>query len=197
MTTEHTHPQHEPVRPKGVEGTGTAEQLPSGLFSGVGLPPGHTMTEYAIDTWQRSVLYADVMRQRGNQYQAHLTEDVPNVLDFLSEVIVSGQDLPRPVNYWLVRIVPPADKPADPMKRPFVVIDPRAGHGPGIGGFKVDSEIGVVIDAGHPCYFIGFLPDPVPGQTIEDVMHAQAAFMEKVLELHPCREGKPAVIGNC
>src|SRR5690625_7372859 len=28
-------------------------------------------------------------------------------------------------------------------------------------------------------------------------MHAQAAFMEKVLELHPCREGKPAVIGNC
>jgi hypothetical protein len=29
MTTEHTHPQHEPVRPKGVEGTGTAEQLES------------------------------------------------------------------------------------------------------------------------------------------------------------------------
>lgn len=155
------------------------------------------MTKYAVDTWQRSVLYADVMRQRGNQYQAHLTEEVPNVLDFPSEVILSGQDLPRPVNYWLVRIVPPKDKPTDSMKRPFVVIDPRAGHGPGIGGFKVDSEIGVVIDAGHPCYFIGFLPDPVPGQTIEDVMHAQAAFMEKVLALHPCREGKPAVIGNC
>lgn len=155
------------------------------------------MTEYAVDTWQRSVLYADVMRQRGNQYLAHLTEEVPNVLDFPSEVIQSGQDLPRPVNYWLVRIVPPKDKPTDNMKRPFVVIDPRAGHGPGIGGFKVDSEIGVVIDAGHPCYFIGFLPDPVPGQTIEDVMHAQAAFMEKVLVLHPCREGKPAVIGNC
>nr|WP_277985856.1 DUF3141 domain-containing protein [Nitrosomonas eutropha] len=157
----------------------------------------HAITEYAVDTWQRSVLYADVMRQRGNQYQAHLTEEVPNVLDFPSEVILSGQDLPRPVNYWLVRIVPPKDKPTDNMKRPFVVIDPRAGHGPGIGGFKVDSEIGVVIDAGHPCYFIGFLPDPVPEQTIEDVMHAQAAFMEKVLALHPCREGKPAVIGNC
>jgi len=41
------------------------------------------------------------------------------------------------------------------------------------------------------------LPDPIPGQTIEDVMHAEAAFLEKVIALHPCREGKPAVIGNC
>jgi pimeloyl-ACP methyl ester carboxylesterase len=155
------------------------------------------MMEYAVDAWQRSILYADVMRQRGNQYQAHLTEEVPNVLDFPSEVVMSGRDLPRPVNYWLVRIMPPDDKPTDHMKRPFVVIDPRAGHGPGIGGFKVDSEIGVVIGAGHPCYFIGFLPDPIPGQTIEDVMHAEAAFLEKVIALHPCREGKPAVIGNC
>jgi Protein of unknown function (DUF3141) len=31
-----------------------------------------------------------------------------------------------------------------------------------------DSEIGVALKAGHPCYFIGFLPDPMPGQTIED-----------------------------
>ena len=197
MSTEHSNPPHEPVHQNGVGGSSTAEQLPSGLFPGGGLPPGRALMEYALDTWQRSVLYADVMRQRGNQYQAHLAEDVPNVLDFPSEVIVSGQDLPRPVNYWLVRIVPPKDQPTDLTKRPFVVIDPRAGHGPGIGGFKVDSEVGVLIDAGHPCYFIGFLPDPVPGQTIEDVMHAQAAFMEKVLELHPCREGKPAVIGNC
>lgn len=155
------------------------------------------LAEYAVDAWQRSILYADVMRQRGNQYETHRAERVPNVLNFPSEVVISGKDLPRPVNYWLVRIVPPHDKPADHMKRPFVVIDPRAGHGPGIGGFKVDSEIGVVIDAVHPCYFIGFLPDPIEGQTIEDVMHAEAAFLEKVIELHPCPEGKPAVIGNC
>src|SRR5690625_624599 len=81
MTTEHSNPQHEAVRPTGAEGSSTAEQRPSGLFSDVGLPPGHTMMEYAIDTWQRSVLYADVMRQRGNRYQAHLTEDVPHVLE--------------------------------------------------------------------------------------------------------------------
>jgi len=154
-------------------------------------------TEYAVDAWQRSILYADVRRQRGNQYQAHLQEQTPNVLDFASEVIMSGLDLPRPVNYGLVRILPPADTPADPAKRPFVVVDPRAGHGPGIGGFKPDSEVGAALKAGHPCYFVGFLPDPVPGQTVEDVMRAEAAFVRKVGELHPDSRGKPAVIGNC
>ena len=82
-------------------------------------------------------------------------------------------------------------------RRPFVVVDPRAGHGPGIGGFKADSEIGVAFKAGHPCYFIGFLPDPMPGQTIEDIARAEAVFLEKVIALHPDADGKPCVIGNC
>jgi Protein of unknown function (DUF3141) len=85
----------------------------------------------------------------------------------------------------------------DLTRRPFVVVDPRAGHGPGIGGFKADSEIGVAFKAGHPCYFIGFLPDPMPGQTIEDIADAEAIFLEKVIALHPDAEGKPCVIGNC
>ena len=82
-------------------------------------------------------------------------------------------------------------------RRPFVIVDPRAGHGPGIGGFKADSEIGVAFKAGHPCYFIGFLPDPMPGQTIEDIARAEAIFLEKVIALHPEADGKPCVIGNC
>jgi len=171
--------------------------------------PGNLFAQgyaYAVDAWQRSVLFADVMRERGNQYQSHMQERVPNVLDFDTELIIDGRTLPRPVNYGLVRIVAPDDlKPDrdfveghDPGRlRPFVVVDPRAGHGPGIGGFKRDSEIGSALRAGHPCYFIGFLPDPVPGQTVEDVMHAEAAFLEKVIELHPHSPGKPAVIGNC
>ncbi|WP_353192843.1 DUF3141 domain-containing protein [Pandoraea pnomenusa] len=153
--------------------------------------------DYAVDAWQRSVLFADVMRQRGNQYQAHLAESAPNVLDFAAEVILDGHDLPRPCNYCLMRIVPPDDTPTQPNARPFVVVDPRAGHGPGIGGFKPDSEIGAALRAGHPCYFVGFVPDPVPGQTVEDVMRAEAAFLEKVISLHPESAGKPAVIGNC
>lgn len=161
------------------------------------LPWMAAAAEYAVDAWQRSVLFADVMRQRGNQYQAHLAESAPNVLDFPAEVILDGHDLPRPCNYCLMRIVPPHDTPTQPNARPFVVVDPRAGHGPGIGGFKPDSEIGAALRAGHPCYFVGFLPDPVPGQTVEDVMHAEAAFLERVISLHPDSAGKPAVIGNC
>ena len=103
----------------------------------------------------------------------------------------------RPVNYALVRVAPPSGVEIDTARRPFVVIDPRAGHGPGIGGFKADSEIGVAMKAGHPCYFIGFLPEPMPGQTIEDIASAEAVFIEKVIALHPEADGKPCVIGNC
>ncbi len=158
---------------------------------------GHAAMEYARDAWQRTLLYADVRRQRGNQYREHLQERVPNVLSFPAEAVMSGLDLPRPVNYGLVRIAPSADAPTDESKRPFIVVDPRAGHGPGIGGFKPDSEIGAALGAGHPCYFVGFLPDPVAGQTVEDVMRAEAAFVRKVAELHPQAIGKPCVIGNC
>ena len=153
--------------------------------------------EYLIDAAQRSVLFWDVMRQRGNQYREHLTETAPHVLDYKAELIIDGRKLDRPVNYALVRVVPPAGIEIDPKRRPFVVIDPRAGHGPGIGGFKADSEIGVAFKAGHPCYFVGFLPDPMPGQTIEDIGRAEAKFLEKVIALHPQADGKPCVIGNC
>lgn len=152
--------------------------------------------DYTIDVWQRMMLFADVRRQRGDQYRAHMSETAPNVLSFPSEHVMDGRDLPRPVNYGLLRIIPPENRPVDPEKRPFVIVDPRAGHGPGIGGFKADSEIGAALEAGHPCYFIGFTPNPEPGQTVEDVIHAEAAFLERVIALHPECE-KPAVIGNC
>jgi pimeloyl-ACP methyl ester carboxylesterase len=153
--------------------------------------------EYMTDAAQRSVLFFDVMRQRGEQYREHLAETVPHVLDYKAELVMDGRTLKRPVNYLLVRIIPPAGVQIDPARRPFVVVDPRAGHGPGIGGFKADSEIGVAMKAGHPCYFVGFLPEPVPGQTIEDIARAEAQFLEKVISLHPKADGKPCVIGNC
>jgi pimeloyl-ACP methyl ester carboxylesterase len=156
-----------------------------------------TAMEYMVDAAQRSVLFWDVMRQRGNQYREHLAEAVPHVLDYQVELVLSGKTLERPVNYGLVRVVPPPGIELDPTRRPFVIVDPRAGHGPGIGGFKADSEIGVAFKAGHPCYFIGFLPDPMPGQTIEDIARAEAVFLEKVAALHPQADGKPCVIGNC
>lgn len=159
--------------------------------------PAQDAWSYWLDSCQRAVLFWDVMRQRGNNYLEHRAKTAPHVLKFECELVVDGRKLPRPVNYGLVRITPPDHVEIDSKKRPFVVVDPRAGHGPGIGGFKTESEIGVALKAGHPCYFIGFLPEPVPGQTIEDIMNAQATFLERVIELHPEAMGKPAVIGNC
>ena len=161
------------------------------------LGPLAPAVEYMTDAAQRSILFWDVMRQRGNQSREHMAQTAPHVLEFEVELVVDGRKLERPVNYGLVRIVPPKGITVDPNRRPFVVVDPRAGHGPGIGGFKADSEIGVALKAGHPCYFIGFTPDPIPGQTIEDIARAEAVFLERVIELHPNADGKPCVIGNC
>ena len=153
--------------------------------------------EYLVDAWQRSILTWDVLRQRGNQYLEHQKLGNPPVLVFDYDMVLDGRELARPANYALVRIRPPAGCPApDATKRPFVVIDPRAGHGPGIGGFKMDSEIGIALHFGHPCYFVMFFPQPVPGQTIESVCAAEIQFLRKVNALHPKAE-KPFVIGNC
>jgi pimeloyl-ACP methyl ester carboxylesterase len=155
------------------------------------------LLDYSIDAWQRSILLLDVLRQRGNNSAEHNARKAPHVLSFDAELVLDGRSLPRPVNYGLVRIIPPEGTSIDANKRPFIVFDPRAGHGPGIGGMKHDSEIGVALAAGHPCYFVGFLPDPVPGQTIEDVCEAEARFVEEVVARHPSAEGKPCLIGNC
>jgi len=154
-------------------------------------------TAYATDFWQRSLIFADILRQSGNQ-QADMTSRLVNaVLIFDYEVILKGTDLPRPVNYALVRVVPPKGTEIDVSKRPVVVIDPRAGQGPGIGGFKPVSEIGQAFAAGHPVYLIGFVAEPVEGQTIEDIARAHTVFLEKVIELHPRAVGKPLIFGNC
>ena len=155
-------------------------------------------TEYMLDAWQRTILTWDVLRERGNEYVEHWASNSPPVLVFEHETVVDGRTLPKPVNYALLRVKPPADfVPTDPNKRAFVVIDPRAGHGPGIGGFKMDSGIGIALKAGHPCYFVTFFPQPVEGQTIDAVCAAEIAFVRKVNELHPNAQGKPFLIGNC
>ena len=153
--------------------------------------------EYWADAWQRGVLFLETLNQRGNIQVSQAAKEAPHVLTFPAEVVLDGRKLDRPVNYVLVRIVPPADASVDPTKPPIIVVDPRAGHGPGIGGMKPESEIGMALRAGHPVYFIGFLPTPVPGQTIEDVCRAEAAFVAEVAARHPEAEGKPIVIANC
>jgi len=161
------------------------------------IPFAKALADYWTDAWQRTILTWDVLRERGNQYLEHERSGKPPLLAFDYEIVMDGRSLERPANYALARIKPPAGSPpVDPAKRPFVVIDPRAGHGPGIGGFKIDSEVGIALSTGHPCYFVMFFPQPVPGQTIESVWRAEIAFLRKVNELHPHAEGKPFLIGN-
>jgi pimeloyl-ACP methyl ester carboxylesterase len=171
---------------------------------------------YLLDSGQRWLLFWDLMRQRGNLYIEHLAQGQPPVLVFEHELILDGRRLEPPVNYALVRILDqrgcsqsegptvtagaadkqPPRNPKEPDRRPIVIIDPRAGHGPGIGGSKQDSQIGMAIDAGHPVYFMIFYTHPEPNQSLTDVVKAHICFLEEVRRRHPDAP-KPAVIGNC
>ncbi|MDQ7978932.1 DUF3141 domain-containing protein [Paraburkholderia sp. SARCC-3016] len=151
---------------------------------------------YAIDATQRAVLFWDTLRQRGNQFVDQTAQGLKPVLHFDYETVLDGRTFERPVNYALLRIRPPEGVTIDTDKRPYVIIDPRAGHGPGIGGFKDDSQVGVALRAGSPVYFVVFFRDPEPGQTMLDVCAAEQRFVKKVRELHP-HSPKPAIVGNC
>lgn len=176
--------------------------------------------EYSVDRWQRSILFWDVLRERGNNYLSHLQAGQPPVLVFDYDTILDGRRFDPPVNYALVKIKERRQTAADrrtaprdargrrqalaaeghqhaaQAMRPLVVIDPRAGHGPGIGGSKIDSQIGVALEYGHPVYFITFYPEPMLGQTVADVQQAEVRFLEEVARRH-AEAPKPAVIGNC
>jgi pimeloyl-ACP methyl ester carboxylesterase len=152
--------------------------------------------QYFVDAGQRSTLFWDTIRERGNQWLAHEEAGKPPLLHYRYEIVADARTYDRPCNYALVRIVPPRGVKVDERKRPFIIIDPRAGHGPGIGGFKEDSEVGVALAAGHPVYFVIFFPEPEPGQTLADVTDAEAEFVRVVADRH--RESpKPSLIGNC
>ena len=152
--------------------------------------------QYAIDYAQRVLILLDTLRQRGNNYLEHVKQGQPPVLRFKYETLLDGRTFERPVNYALLRIIPPEGVSVDPLRRPYIIIDPRGGHGPGIGGSKDDSQVGVALRAGHPVYFVSFFRDPEPGQTLMDVCEAEREFVRKVRALHP-ESPKPVVIGNC
>jgi len=152
--------------------------------------------EYLVDAFQRSVLCLDLLRRRGNEQREIASQPMSTVLHFDHQVLMSGRSLPKPINFSLSRIIPPPGVPIDSHKRPVVVVDPRAGQGPGIGGFKTDSEIGDALNAGNPVYFIHFSPTPEPGQQFLDVVEGQVKFFEHVVALHPDAP-RPFAIGNC
>jgi pimeloyl-ACP methyl ester carboxylesterase len=176
--------------------TGSWAQVQSELIHAGWPRAAELFRDYLIDAWQRGVLTADVLRQRGNIFEAHDAAGAPPVLAYEYDTVMDGCSLKRPVNYMLLAIRPPEGVETHDWKRPYMIIDPRAGHGPGIGGFKPDSQVGVALHGGHPVYFVAFRQHPEPGQTIADVMRAEAAFYKEVVRRHPDAP-QPAVVGNC
>src|SRR5678810_1033589 len=85
-----------------------------------GVPDAGGAMAYWTDSWQRSVLFWDVLRERGNAFLEHEKAGKPLVMAFEWEVVVDGAGLPRPVNYSLVHIQPPKGTKPDPAKRPVV-----------------------------------------------------------------------------
>lgn len=163
---------------------------------GVGAAAQEAAASYATDALQRGILTLDVLRQRGNNDAAHEAAGTPPVLDYKSEVIVDGHALKPPVCHMLLKILPPEGVVVDETKQPYLIIDPRAGHGAGIGGFKPDSQVGVALRAGHPVYLVAFRPHPEPGQSVADVTLAQSEFVKEIVRRHP-ESRKPIVVGNC
>ncbi|MBS0324925.1 MAG: DUF3141 domain-containing protein [Proteobacteria bacterium] len=154
---------------------------------------------YALDLAQRCVLFWDVLRKRANNMLEHEEAGMPPVLAFQYEVLLDARRFDPPANYALFRITAVGEEHAedciDPAKPPVIVLDPRAGHGPGIGGFKRDSEVGIALHEGHAVYFVSFFPAPCPHQRLVDVLHALRRFIDEVIARHP---GKmPVLYGNC
>jgi hypothetical protein len=162
-------------------------------------PSAQELMEYQRDFFERSILFWDTLRKRANNMLEHERAGMPPLLDFKYETLLDAREFERPANYALLRITQVGedcwDDCVDLDKPPVIVVDPRAGHGPGIGGFKHDSEVGMAMHEGHPVYFVIFFPEPAPGQTLADVLHALRRFVEDVAQRHP---GKPPVLyGNC
>ena len=158
----------------------------------------NALPEYILDMWQRSALFFDTLRERGDNMLAHERAGQPPLLDFEHELVLDARQFDRPANYALLRITRCGSTHASNFERqdlrPVMVVDPRAGHGPGIGGFKHDSEVGVALHEGHPTYFAMFYPEPCPDQTLADVIHALRAFVEEIARRHGVA---PVLYGNC
>ncbi|MGO9373933.1 MAG: DUF3141 domain-containing protein, partial [Syntrophobacteraceae bacterium] len=52
---------------------------------------GSQAVSYVVDSWQRSLLFWDVMRERGNVFIEHEKKGAPPVLVFDYDIVVDGR----------------------------------------------------------------------------------------------------------
>jgi hypothetical protein len=175
--------------------------IPSGVpfAAATSANPLQSWTRYWGDAVWRSIATMDLLRQRADNMLDHQAAGMPPLLHFDAEPVANARDFPSPCNYRLLRITrcgtDHLERHLRPGAAPVIVVDPRAGHGPGIGGFHRDSEVGIALLEGHPVYFVVFDPEPVEGQTMGAVIGAVARFIDIVADRH--REAAPIVYGNC
>lgn len=176
-----------------------APEAVSEATESVAHPLADTPFAHAVDSFQRSILFWDAIRKRADNFLEHEREGLPPVLNFESEMVLDARTFEKPCNYALLKITQYGDACLedclDPAKPPVIIVDPRAGHGPGIGGFKRESEVGIALHQGHPVYFVIFYPKPEPHQTIQDVLAALRRFAEHVKAQHD--DMPPILYGNC
>jgi hypothetical protein len=174
------------------------KEAPRGASTKTSPPAFGDAVRYQAELVRRSFAFLDILRERANNMLAHEQAGLPPLLDFDYEMLLDARRFERPANYALLRITGCGEDRAMDCEvagaRPIMIIDPRAGHGPGIGGFKRESEAGISLHEGHPTYFVVFFPEPCPGQTLADVLHALRRFVNEIANRH----GRaPTVYGNC
>lgn len=174
------------------QATGEAARSPSTL--GV-----QAWARYWADVAWRVASTMDTLRERAARMREHEAAGMPPLLHFEAEQVADGRDGVPASNYRLLRITKCGsdrlEQHVRPDAAPVVIVDPRAGHGPGIGGFRRDSEVGMALVEGHPVYFVVFDPEPLEGQTMGAVVETLARFIDLVAQRHPGAE--PIVYGNC
>jgi hypothetical protein len=190
------------TRPLKAGGLNSAQQPVLNIwdeFVAGGLPDGGDGLRYGIDLLQRGALVLQTLVERGDLLLQDEWGGLPLRLKFPFETVLDASEFPEPAGYSLLRILPDGDACfehcADANARPVIVIDPRAGHGPGIGGFKRDSELGMALHLGHPVYFVAHHMEPCAGQTLARVHHALRRFVAEVAKRHAGQ--RPALYGNC
>ncbi len=147
--------------------------------------------DYWVDAWQRSILRS--MRCASSKHFFEQSNKIAPTMPGFEFELVEGRLLRgRSTTCWCASFRPRARR-SIPKRRPSSSVDPRAGHWePGHRWrLRQESEIGVALAAAmNAALLVSFLPEPVAGQTIEDVCAAEAAFVEVVAGLHPDADGK-------
>ena len=184
------------------ESTTTSDKTLRPSSSNALLPRWATMgfgaaAEYATDFWQRSLIFLDILRRSGDQQAEMTSRPINAVAIYDYEIILKGDSLPRPVNYALVRVVPPAGTVIDNTKRPGGRDRPAGRPGAGHRGIQAGKRDRSGLQGETSGLLHRLRGGPLEGQTIEDVAHAFTVFLEKVIELQPHAIGKPLVFGNC